>query len=77
MILVFTGIIYGLSSLLTRYEGPFGVFERLRHVKPLENVLRCSVCTSVWVAFPFIVLWPLEALAGLGFAILLLELTND
>lgn len=58
-----------LSNMLVNEYGPFGVFMRLRelagiehdsagvpNVQPVNNVLSCIWCTSVWVALPMLLL---------------------
>ena len=56
---------YGLSSLLTSYDGPFDVFLKLRELFP-RSPLECTVCTSVWVSIAFF----LVLLLGLGYYLL-------
>lgn len=44
-----------LSSLLTREEGPFGLFSRLRGAgagRGPRRPLHCFYCASMWVAIP-------------------------
>jgi hypothetical protein len=44
-----------LASLLTREEGPYAVFARLRggpEQRGWRRGLQCLYCTSVWVAAP-------------------------
>jgi hypothetical protein len=51
MIETVTAIIasFGVSALVSSYDGIFGVFAKLRsHIKALN----CTVCTSVYVAVP-------------------------
>lgn len=43
--------VYGLSALISEYEGPFEAFKRLRGKYP-NSALTCVVCTSVWLAVP-------------------------
>lgn len=40
---------YGVSSLLTNYEGFHGIFSKLRDKYP-DSFLQCLVCTSVIVS---------------------------
>jgi len=47
--------VYGLSSLLTSYDGPRSVFDRLRRKFP-SSALQCLICTSVWVSVPMMAL---------------------
>ena len=56
---------YGFSSLITTYDGLWGVFAKLRQKYP-HSAFTCTVCLSLWVAVPFI------ALAWLGFSWVLL-----
>jgi hypothetical protein len=44
-----------IASLLTREEGPYGLFSRLRgsgEGRGLRAALQCLYCTSLWVAAP-------------------------
>ena len=44
-----------LASLLTREEGPYSLFSRLRGApveRGLRRALHCFYCASVWVAVP-------------------------
>jgi hypothetical protein len=44
-----------VASLLTREEGPYRLFSRLRggpDVRGLRRALHCLYCSSVWVAAP-------------------------
>ena len=56
MIFLITALaVYGLSSLLTSYDGLWGMFKTLRDKYP-NSALQCTVCTSVWVAVPTMLL---------------------
>ena len=37
---------YGVSQIITHYDGPFDIFYKLRSK---FKVFRCYVCTSVWI----------------------------
>lgn len=41
--------VYGVSKLLTDYDGPWGVFYNLRKLK-FMGALHCTICVSVYVA---------------------------
>lgn len=56
--------VYGASKLLTEYDGFGDVFYKLRN-KPWLKMLSCIICTSVWVAVLFSIIW------ALGFVYLL------
>jgi len=44
---------FGVSALISNYDGPMGVFVRLRsHVA----ATRCCVCLSVWLGIPIALL---------------------
>ena len=59
--------VYGTSKLLVEYDGYMNVFYKLRSVQSL-TMLHCVVCTSVYVALAFsIIYW-------LGWAMWLLPL---
>lgn len=80
-LIVYILAVYGVSSLLTSYDGLYGVFLRLRNKYP-NSALKCLVCTSVYVSVAlfipiilgvgYIVLTPL---AAIGAIILIKELT--
>ena len=42
--------IWRLTSLLVYEDGPFNIFDRLRDAPPLQRLLGCFWCTSVWTA---------------------------
>jgi len=56
-----------LASLLTREEGPYALFSRLRGTEPargLRRALHCFYCASIWVAAPvtgFVAPWSLRS----------------
>ena len=59
--------VYGTSKLLVEYDGFMDVFYLIRSIKWLK-MLTCIVCTSVWVAVAFsLVFW-------LGLAVWLIPL---
>lgn len=59
--------VYGTSKLLVEYDGLMDVFYRIRSIKWLK-MLTCVVCTSVYIALAFsIIYW-------LGWAMWLLPL---
>jgi hypothetical protein len=79
--------VWRISHLLTREDGPWLMFARLREVvrrRRWSDLLDCLYCASVWVAIPFaavlsrgvrdwVLLWP--ALSGT--AILLERITTQ
>ena len=66
-LIITTLAVYGASKLLAEYDGFMDVFYRIRSIKWLR-MLTCVVCTSVWVAVAFsLVFW-------LGLAVWLLPL---
>lgn len=42
---------YGISTLISEYDGPFNLFVKLRNMD-VSKVTSCSVCLSVWIAIP-------------------------
>jgi hypothetical protein len=42
-----------LTHLLSKEDGPWRVFERLRHTAP-GQLLSCFYCLSVWISAPFV-----------------------
>lgn len=61
---------YGISTLLSDYDGPLGIFNELR---ANFSVFRCGVCLSVWVGLVLAILTlthPMVYLAALGLSIL-------
>lgn len=79
MLLFFTFIIailatYGVSKIVTAYDGPYEVFYKLRDKYPLSPFL-CLVCTAVWVAVPICIfsgLSVIDYMAVIG-AVILME----
>lgn len=49
---------YYLTYVLTRSNGPLGVFYRLRRYKWLP--LHCTPCTAFWAAIAVFALWNLK-----------------
>lgn len=39
---------YGVASLLSSYDAPLGIFQRLRK----KGLPECMVCLSVWIGAP-------------------------
>ena len=68
--------LYGLSALISQYDGPWSVFARLRNKYP-NSPLTCTVCLSVWLAIPIILLavfvgtWSIVMFALVGIVIIL------
>lgn len=74
-ILLATMAAFGVSALITNYDGPFNLFIKLRSKLP---VFVCCVCLSVWVAIPialYMNLGLIGYLAMIGAVILLERLT--
>lgn len=69
---------YGVSKLISDYDGPFDILYKIRHVKYLKALL-CVVCTSLYVAVVFSIVWALghalwlTPLALVGFVVILEE----
>lgn len=69
---------YGVSKLISEYDGFGDIFYKLRRKKWL-SMLTCTVCTSVWVAVAFSIVWAfgyalwLTPLAVVGIVIILEE----
>ena len=61
-------VVYGVTILLTEYDGPFSAFYRLRQTKLLRKVMACPACLGVWVAAVTLVVTfdPLSTVAGYG-----------
>jgi len=72
--------VFGLSSLLTSYDGAWGVFRKLRDKFP-DSFLHCTVCTAVWLSIPIILLgafvgvWSIAPIAIVGVVIIIERLT--
>lgn len=41
--------VYGVTTIITEADGPFGVFYKLRQINWL-SALQCFICASVYVA---------------------------
>jgi len=70
-ILVATIATFGVSALISTYDGSFGVLRRLRS---RVKVFECTVCTAVWIAVPianFTGIGPIGYLFIIGGVILL------
>lgn len=69
---------FGVSSLVSGYGGPFDVFVRLRK---LSHAFSCTVCLSVWVSVPMLLLtyyggmFIVSALSIIGVVIILERIT--
>lgn len=74
-LLIATLATFGLSALISNYDGPYDVFNKL---KSKYSVFRCTVCLSVWVAIPISILMYLgivEYTAIIGAVIIIERLT--
>ena len=49
---------YGVSKLISDYDGPFDILYRLRNIKVLKALL-CVVCTSIYVGVALSIVWAL------------------
>lgn len=54
---------YGVSTLLSEYDGPWGLFSKLRN---LGSVFRCSTCLSFWALLPIAIISDLNILGYLA-----------
>jgi len=64
-LIVYILAVYGTSSLLTSYDGLYGIFLRLRNKYP-NSALECLVCTSVYVS----VILFIPIILGIGYVVL-------
>lgn len=40
----------GITNIITDYDGPFGILERIRNVlRPHTKLITCSTCLGFWV----------------------------
>lgn len=72
-VIVYGVATYGIATVITDYDGPFGVFDSLRQKFAL---FRCSVCLSTWLIVVFWLVGGLaiiESLAALGIAVFILR----
>lgn len=46
-----------VSYVVTKSDGAFGMFKRLRSSFPLGGLTTCIVCLSLWAAMALIVVW--------------------
>lgn len=53
--LVLALAVYGISALMSEYDGPKGMFKTLRDEYP-ESPLTCAVCLSVWLSIPILII---------------------
>lgn len=62
--------VFGLTEAIVRTEGPFQLFEKLRH--RFEKPFMCSTCTAFWIAMPLALVmapdWQTWLMYGLGSA---------
>lgn len=62
----------GISVIITQYDGPCGIFQKLRSKIP-KSPITCTVCLSVWVAIPLSIITEIGLvgyLAVIGFIII-------
>jgi hypothetical protein len=54
-----------VAHVLTRTDGPYGVFRNLRKAMPMGGMLTCMTCAAIWIAVAWWVIWqtPIAALA--------------
>lgn len=66
-ILVLAVATWYIAHLITRSDGPYAVFRKLREAMPMGGLLTCSVCASIWIATGCYILWmsPLQHLVYL------------
>lgn len=68
--------VFGLTEAIVRTDGPFNLFEKLRH--RFEKPFSCSTCMAFWIALPLAAVmapnvstWIMYALGSAGAAIFL------
>jgi hypothetical protein len=49
--------VWRISHMISREDGPFCVFKRLREKLPLGGLTACIYCLSVWIAAALYLLW--------------------
>lgn len=54
--IVFSFLIYGFTSLVVYFRGPFGIFEIIRNTAAkisdgLGELFNCPVCSGTWLSF--------------------------
>lgn len=49
--------VWRVSHLISREDGPFYIFKRLRNRLPLGGLTACIYCLSVWIAAALYLLW--------------------
>lgn len=54
-ILLSTIAVFYITSMITEYDGPFSLFEKLRELSREYRGfnLDCFFCTSLWISLPF------------------------
>lgn len=63
--IIYVLAVYGVSTLISDYDGPNNIFYRLRS-KYSKSALTCTVCLSVWVALILFI----PILLGIGYLVL-------
>lgn len=63
-ILILAAATWYIAHIVTRSDGPYGVFRWLRKEFPLGGLTTCIHCAAIWVAVGLWVLWqtPIAAL---------------
>jgi hypothetical protein len=56
-ILVLAVATWYIAHVITRTDGPYGVFRKLRKEMPMGGLLTCITCASIWVALIFWIVW--------------------
>lgn len=59
-----------IAHVITRTDGPYAVFRKLRQAMPMGGLLTCINCAAIWIAVGLWVVWqtPIAALV-LPFAV--------
>lgn len=68
---------YGIATIVADYDGPFGVFERLRRSR-LAKLFACNVCLMPYAAIPLALGLDVGLygyLAAIGLGVILARLT--
>lgn len=71
--------VYGATKIMVEYDGPWGLFYKLRNNLAAFTVLHCVVCLSVWIALLFSILlylgwyWFITIMAVVGSIIIFEE----
>lgn len=69
-LLILAAATWYIAHIITRSDGPYGVFRKFRQAMPLGGLTTCIHCAAIWVAVALWILWqtPIAAVV-LPFAI--------